>query len=597
MADEVSRQRSVRRITAPGDTGTYIDLKIIDEITFKEQLPPYQEWVLGFKNIPDDAARTVRVVEVGEDKLRVERIDTLDTTETTGRQQEAIWSFLNNENPPVHLETHTKKIYASDGNGTVTDTGTWIEVQRIDKIEFVDQQDEVRGQEAVWSLSNPDLEDADDDYKNLTSPINDWNGTTINPPWRLDPFQTIVDCSFERLYMLVLYQKGFSVPYIAAIPMKNIDNPVGHVYTNRVSTGSFGSNYSLKAGCAQLKIASDLHVAMTSLNFDRSGNISLSNYRNFYNTKNTLLGPAASATANPNLSKKPKFNFTGKVIFDDAGNRVDFSSSSPVVSTPRAWVKSPDSVAAVAADGGLWGYGYVEFYFRYLLGVNYYFNTISDSQYSAYPIGSGMFAGSVGPGEDDISIELFPAVSSTVNGSKSFEQKIMVYSNDGQTDKLSLGSAGMFCSTSSNSSTGYKHEEFSILGLSGSYTLTSNPYSETWSGYSGIDLEGSYSFGANAADNIMSTTVTYPSSQRTIITPAGTYTEAAAIPGAINFCANGKTSFKYIGLSYNERNFLVVKDREDYTDKLCSALGINYSSDWIVCMMLDIKKSDIDKLK
>jgi hypothetical protein len=204
MPTESSRTRSVRRITAPGDTGTYVDLKVIDDITFTEQQPPYQEWVLGFKNNSDDAARTVHVVEVGDDKLKVERIDTLNTAETTGRAQEAIWSFLNNDDPPVHLETHETTIYASDGNGNITDTGTWIKVQRIDKIEFSDSADEVPGQEYVWNLDNPDKQDSQDDYKNLTAPLTYWDNSSINPPWRLDPFQTIVDAAFSNWDYLII---------------------------------------------------------------------------------------------------------------------------------------------------------------------------------------------------------------------------------------------------------------------------------------------------------------------------------------------------------------------------------------------------------
>jgi hypothetical protein len=89
--------------------------------------------------------------------------------------------------------------------------------------------------------------------------------------------------------------------------------------------------------------------------------------------------------------------------------------------------------------------------------------------------------------------------------------------------------------------------------------------------------------------------------QKTMLkTPADeTYGEP---PEAIFFAANGKTSIQGItyqeflsqGVSRNRQK--IYKDKTiDYGAKLASVLGVTELD--IIAVMLDIKKSDIDKLK
>jgi hypothetical protein len=299
MPVETNRKRSVRRIYAPdakkGDKDKdFISLKITDEISFEDERPPYQEWVLKFQNSPD-AGRETKIVEVGEnqpkgEKLRVERVISLETSEEQGIQQEAIWAFLGNkESPPLHLDTYKRKIYLSDASGNITDRDTWIEVERIRSIEFEDPADDPSGQEHVWKLKHPDEEDQKDDYPGHQGATTRWDFTDINPPYRLDPFQMIVDCSWNTRYMLVLHS-GKKITAIR-IPTKKIDNFRGFkvAYARSLTHSSWGTE---SYPSCQLKPNKKYSVIMSHLQWD-DRTISAKEYHQIYCSDN-LSGPTQS---------------------------------------------------------------------------------------------------------------------------------------------------------------------------------------------------------------------------------------------------------------------------------------------------------------
>jgi hypothetical protein len=593
MAEEISRTRSVRRITAPGDTGTYVDLKIIDSITFKEQKVPYQEWVLGFKNNPDDAARTVRVVEVGEDKLRVERIDSMDTVEETGIRQEALWSFLNADDPPVHLETHETTIYASDGNGNITDTGTWIKVQRVDSIEFTDVNDEVPGQEYVWKLDNPDKLDEDDDYKNLTQPVRTWDNSTINPPWRLDPFQTIVDCSMSPGYMLVIFNSG-GVNKVAAIPMGELDSLGSTVYESRAIGWARGA--SQYYGVAQLKAASDLHVAATYLSIGTDGTVSDTDTLNYYNTKKTILGPSATSSTNAVTTKRPLINFTGRVFYDNLGNKTDFSTSTVTCTVERSWIIDPDAVAAVDKTGVLWGFS--QAYATAGIHINYRKYYFADAHWDAinslYVGPFGFSGGTAGPDQsNDFTIGNTATSAVTIP----LNQRVMIYSNNGSVDDISLSVASGFYTVSQSSTDDYNT---SYLGVScTAYYVYSGSPVRTGPQY--LYFDGSYELGTTAGNAVAWGQQNYVNSvygPDIVYAANQTYEELYPDIGTYTFAANGKTSIKVIDATtlYFVNNNIVIKDGVDITSAIFSAIGAA-TTDWIHAIFLDVKKSDIDKLQ
>lgn len=602
MAEEKSRTRSVRRITAPGDTGTYIDLKIIDDITFKEEKPPYQEWVLKFQNNPDDAARTVRVVEVGDAKLKVERIDTLDTEESTGRRQESIWSFLNDKDPPVHLETHETTIYASDGNGNITDTGTWIKVQRIDKIEFEDEADEVRNQESVWQLDNPDKSDDKDDYKELTPPVRTWDNSTINPPWRLDPFQTITDCSFGR-YMLILHSGN----KIAAIPMANIKNPVGKVKVNKTSVSnwrpySYSENYS-----TQLKLATNSHVAILyNLKIGSDGDISLTTPRwkyVAYNTKKSLL-ECAESTIQGAAYFHPIFNGNGSDIYDDSGCKYTISQTGSISFASQVFEIRNYSMAYPTANGGWYGPTT-----EMLFGVNGGWASLDGGLYTAEQYeqitSNPGFSNRItwgGPGVSDAFI-LWADDFGTVD-------HFPVYSNNGTLDKVDIQNApvsGTFSRTDVGEPGQFlihqvSSASYGSLSFSLDWTYGETPAPEflpvderTVSGQSDYSVVPTFHLDNNPRGGMFIEWFEAPSIETANNPFNGTYvSNSFRSQYVLNFAANGKHFlYRYV---INDDEYKINIDRTDYTAAYTQALGVADLSS-IDFILFDIKKSDIDKLK
>jgi hypothetical protein len=291
MAGEISRKVSVRRITAPDDDSVYVDLKIIDQIRFVDPQDKYQEWELSYENNLN-AGRQVRVVDVGDENLQVERIDFLRKVIAGYRFQEWENEYNNGDDPPVHYETHKRKIYALEADGVTKNEDIWIEVQRIDKILFKDPKDHY--QEKIWELKWPDLENEEWDYQDLTDPVTDWDGTSINPPWRLDPYQTIVDCSFGARYMMVLYGSSS----VAAIPMSKVAAPE---VSFTVTSASFGSPAYWKSfsgplyfHVAQVKLSETVHAMATQVNFSggRIAPATRGGQEFVYNTQRSLLESA-----------------------------------------------------------------------------------------------------------------------------------------------------------------------------------------------------------------------------------------------------------------------------------------------------------------
>ena len=182
MPQEINRVTSVRRITSPDDVDTYVDLKIIDEITFIDPASHYQQTTIAFDNT-SAASRVVTVVTVkgsdGSSTVDVERVTGLNVLDKSDHGQLTSYTIDNSAEPPIHLQTHLVTVRNK------TNPGIWLQVQRIDAIAFKDPAD--HGQETVYTLNNLD-DDAD-----LDEPTTTWDGSQINPPWRIDPFQNIVD--------------------------------------------------------------------------------------------------------------------------------------------------------------------------------------------------------------------------------------------------------------------------------------------------------------------------------------------------------------------------------------------------------------------
>jgi hypothetical protein len=590
MATETSRQISVRRITAPGDESSYVDLKVIDKIMFVDPRQQYQEWELSFANNLD-AGRKVRVVEVGESKLKVERIDALSSVhDTGGRYQGWETTYENGDDPPIHYKTHKKKIYALNKDKT-KNTSVWIEVQRVDAIWFKDPKENY--QERVWELVWPDLENEEWDYEDLPAPTKDWDKTTINPPWRLDPFQTIVGCSFDSGHMLVIFNSG-GANKIASIPMSELNSLGSKTYTSRSIGWSRGARQYY--GVAQLKAASDLHVAATYISIASDGTVSDSGSLNYYNVKKTILGPSATSPTSSVTTKRPLINFTGRVFYDNLGNKTDFTTESVTCTVERSWIIDADAVAAVDKSGVLWGYSQAFATGRlYINYRKYYFADAHWDVYNSLYVGpNGLSGGTAGPDQSNdftIGDPTISAVTIPLN------QRVMVYSNDGSLDNVTLSvSSGSYIldeTVNSLASSTY-------LGLESTSNLI---YSAGWTyiGPQRIFFSGSYESGTTAGSAVSWSFENYPGGvygPDLVYAPSDTYEDLYPEVGTYTFAANGKTSIKVIDATtlYFVNNSIVIKDGVDVTSALFSAIGAS-TTDWIHAIFLDVKKADVDKLK
>jgi hypothetical protein len=242
MASESSRETSVRRFAKPDDPTTYVDGPVVDVISFIDANDRYQESEHTFDNTSENLSRethtvTVTGIDDPSSTIDVERIDSFDTTDERDSFQEAITSLFNTDDPPKHLQTHTIKVF------NVDDNSIWYKVQRVDRFSVIDARSQY--QEKIYQLKWDDGSNASDDGEgdtdldntensaydsNLDEPDTSSDGTEINPPWRLDPFQNIVDVSWGKSFVVF-----FGAGKIAIFPMSVLD---GKSATPIFSTGS-----------------------------------------------------------------------------------------------------------------------------------------------------------------------------------------------------------------------------------------------------------------------------------------------------------------------------------------------------------------------
>ena len=209
MPVEAKRKYSSRRLLVnkfdPTSTYNVIDVPVIDEITFIDPAEQYQEIIFTFSNTNKPDRKTHKIgfyTDIFSLKYNTMPdlvIETIDRFKVVDRRENAqeYWYSLNGENPPVHLKSHFTKLISNDtliataasypARVEESNWGPIIAVERIDEIIFKDPRR--NNQETKYIL---DWSAEDETDRNPPSPSNEWNGTSINPPWRIDPFQAIV---------------------------------------------------------------------------------------------------------------------------------------------------------------------------------------------------------------------------------------------------------------------------------------------------------------------------------------------------------------------------------------------------------------------
>jgi hypothetical protein len=195
---------------ASQDSGeeTSVPVPCITEITFVDPVRRNQETRFVHDN-GHESDRTVHVDEIqaadsnrqtiGNQKMQVERIDKWKTNDPVRRQQDT--EFLpdnitgSDTLPPsfiTHQKTHVVRHYKDPDNPD--DGDAWIDVEWID--EYVDIDPVRRNQERAFTLdNNDDITKANPDDPDITD-----NADQIcDPPWRLSPWQNIVNFRGSQL--------------------------------------------------------------------------------------------------------------------------------------------------------------------------------------------------------------------------------------------------------------------------------------------------------------------------------------------------------------------------------------------------------------
>ena len=217
MASETNRTTTMRRLTNPSNSSQYVDVKCIDNITFTIPDEQYQDYLYNFANISDNTNRQVHTVEItgsdGSSMLEVERIDILSILNATEQNWEWDHNLIGNapntsgpdgSDVPQHMTTFDVTIYHVNTDGT-RDTSQWVKIQRVQQLyvnvpveQYWDKQ---------FNLDWPDMT-GDDDMNNPSQLYTGSDGTSINPPWRLDPFQNIVDVHWTSPATFVMIDNG-----------------------------------------------------------------------------------------------------------------------------------------------------------------------------------------------------------------------------------------------------------------------------------------------------------------------------------------------------------------------------------------------------
>jgi hypothetical protein len=187
MAFESQRKTHMVRITNPNDDTVFVDVKCIDQIGFVDPHEQGQEYVYRLNNTQVNASRKVHAATItGSDgsTVSVERIDQWECLIPQEVAQEERFRMIGNaQEPPVHFKTHVFRV-TNPANPDI-----WVDVQRIDELSIVVPQEQA--QEKIFTLQWPD-----DDMTNPSNVDTSSDGSSINPPWRLDPFQNIVGVSW-----------------------------------------------------------------------------------------------------------------------------------------------------------------------------------------------------------------------------------------------------------------------------------------------------------------------------------------------------------------------------------------------------------------
>jgi hypothetical protein len=167
----------------------HVDVKIIDKVAFVDLHERAQGTDFEFNNHRENTFRKTHVfVVVGSNvtsTVKVERVDQFGVLDPHDRAQESQYAMKSPTDPVVHFKTHDFKVI------NPLDPTIWLLIRRTDQLKVADPHD--AGRETIFQLNW-----LDDDVTNPSELDTSDTSTTINPPWRLDPFQNIIDVQWGK---------------------------------------------------------------------------------------------------------------------------------------------------------------------------------------------------------------------------------------------------------------------------------------------------------------------------------------------------------------------------------------------------------------
>lgn len=200
-----------KRLFCPTDSGKYVDIPVIYQASFHTAAEQYQERLFYFNNGPNSSRKvhTKRVENADNngDYIDVERVDSFSIKAMQEQAQEYEYLIKNIDPPPKQSDGSNNPAHEAvhyiryQGNGE----GVWAEIEAIDELRLMDavsQYQEIRlflkndppGTQAGGAF-NASLAICD---ASLELDESGGGSTGIDPPYRYDPFQNIVNIQWGQ---------------------------------------------------------------------------------------------------------------------------------------------------------------------------------------------------------------------------------------------------------------------------------------------------------------------------------------------------------------------------------------------------------------
>ncbi len=245
MADN-TRKAVRKRITLPN--GSYVYIPVLERIPFSVAADQYQEHVMYLRN-DANSSRVTHIRDVpnldNTETIQVERIDKWPVKTMAEQAQERIYYLKNLDPPPILPDgtndpAHEKVHYVRYFQNNDVNSDAWVDVELIDKLKVTVAAEQYQEWQLFLRHDEPGDEIADPgvNYGPVTIGFCDPNldianaGTLeLDPPYRLDPFQNIIQFGFDTQLA-----EGDAFDAIYIWPSTNVSVPTGNWYHVDLST-------------------------------------------------------------------------------------------------------------------------------------------------------------------------------------------------------------------------------------------------------------------------------------------------------------------------------------------------------------------------